>query len=78
VCLNCIPCFHVTRLDTASRPWYLSVTVKTAYRPPESRKLAAVILLALALASAGMSATLASWNRTNVRGCSLVGGSLIP
>jgi hypothetical protein len=30
------------------------------------------------LASAGMSAILSSWNRTNVRGCSLVGGSLIP
>jgi hypothetical protein len=30
------------------------------------------------LASAGMSAILSSWNRTNVRGCSLAGGSLIP
>jgi hypothetical protein len=30
------------------------------------------------LASAGMSAILASWNRTNLRGCSLAGGSLIP
>jgi hypothetical protein len=30
------------------------------------------------LASAGISAILSSWNRTSLRGCSLVGGALVP